>query len=107
MKDRMTVLQEMQQITRTWDGSATSAQEIIGLLKPLVELLATMETIPYTQEEELLMQAAIAKQLEMIAVLKTEKAAIATEMRAINKKASVIENYLYPKNQPTFVNHQL
>lgn len=107
MKNRMAVLQDMQRLINTWDESAQTAPEIIIQLKPLVSVLATMEIIPYTPEEEALMQAAIAKQLAMIAVLKKEKVEIATEMRAMNKKASVIDNYLYPKHKPTFVDHHL
>ena len=107
MDERITRIKEMQKMTANWDGSAEHAQEIIGLLKPLVAYLGTREEIPYLEEEEILLQAVITKQLEMIAVLKAEKSEVAAEMRAMNKKDAVVKNYLYPNRQPTFVNHHV
>ena len=107
MDERRENIQKMHEMIGTWDGSAEHAQEIIGLLKPLVAYLGTREEIPYLEEEEILLQAIITKQQEMIAVLKAEKAEVAAEMRAMNKKDAVVKNYLYPNRQPTFVNHHL
>lgn len=107
MGERIGNIQRMHKITDTWDGSAEHAQEIVGLLKPLIAYLSTMEETSYSQEEKLLLQVVVTKQLEMIAVLKAAKKEVAAEIRAMNKKDAVVKNYLYPNRQPTFVNHHL
>ena len=107
MDERIKRIKEMQKMTANWDGSAAQAQEVISQLKPLVAYLGTMEAVPYSPEEALLLQAIITKQQEMIAVLKVAKTEVAAEMRAMNKKEALVKNYLYPKKQPTFVNHHL
>ena len=77
MGERIGNIQRMHKITDTWDGSTEHAQEIVGLLKPLIAYLSTMEETSYSQEEKLLLQVVVTKQLEMIAVLKVAKKEVA------------------------------
>lgn len=107
MTERMTLLQHLSKRVGEWDGTAGTAAVLIAACKPLVNELATLADRPYTPEEKQMMEAIAFRQGEMIAAIGAEKAAIAAELRALNKKEAVVQNYLYPKRQPIFVNQQL
>lgn len=107
MTERLKVLNNILASVEKWDKTPQHAQVIIESAKPEIARFSEWETIPFTKEETALVNQITVQQRQLIESLKAGKAAVAAEMRSLNKKTALVENYLYPKYPPTFVNQHL
>lgn len=107
MTERLKVLNHILVSVKKWDETPQHAQIIIESVKLEIARFSEWESVSFTKEETALVNQIAVQQRLLIESLKTEKAAVAAEMRALNKKTALVENYLYPKNKPTFVNQHL
>lgn len=107
MTERLKVLNNILVSVENWDKTPQHAQIIIESIKPEIARLSEWESVSFTKEETALVNEITVQQRQLIESLKAEKAALALEMRALNKKTALVENYLYPKHTPTFVNQHL
>lgn len=107
MSKRIEILTGIQEKLHTWDQTAQSAHVIIADTKEFILALKEMQPGAYSKEEILLIETIINQQERLITCIKEEKSKLATEIRAMNKKDTLLDSYLYPKRQPVFLNQQV
>lgn len=107
MSERIKVLNDLLERVEKWDETPQHVPIIIESAKPEIARLSEWESVPFTKEETALVNEITVKQRRLIESLKAGKAALAAEMRTLNRKSALVENYLYPKHTPTFVNQHL
>ncbi|MDE1548290.1 hypothetical protein [Jeotgalibaca caeni] len=111
-EDRTMVIEKMDKLLQSWDGTADSGPVIIEKMKYLLDELQQIQenkgdSIPYSTEEATLLTQIYRTEKLLLFAMRNRKEYLAKEMMGMNKKETLVQNYLYPRKAPVFVNQHL
>ncbi|MFL2104971.1 hypothetical protein [Desemzia sp. FAM 23991] len=108
--DRFEILNLLYQHLTIWDGSSTSANEIIEKNRHLLaELKAVDERLnrqgngKYSKIEHQHVVSIVKAQQELLTVIKQDRTAILEKMKQVNQKDKIVNNYYSSFQQSIFV----
>ena len=106
-KQRLDVLLEMKQLFDSWDGTATNGIKVIEKNKVHIASLQILDSFegvsPFSKPENELLIQVIQKQKLVMYTLRNSKEELLQQAKQVNQKSRIIENYLYMKKTPVFV----
>jgi hypothetical protein len=106
-KERLDGLLEMKQLFDSWDGTATHGIEVIEKNKEHIASLQRFDSVegmsPFSKSENELLIQVIQKQKLVMYTLRNSKEELLQQAKQVNQKSRIIENYLYMKKTPVFV----
>lgn len=111
---RVDLIEMMNEILDSWDGTAETAPQIIEELHGHVEELKTLHPAEddfdrpsYSVRESELLLDIYRKEKLVWHVMKIKKNKLQEEMKGMNHKQKMVHQYLLPQHKPTFVNRGL
>lgn len=111
IQERIELIETLDGILESWDGTAEHGPEIIHELHSHIEQLKFLHPVendfdrpPYNSREAQLLIDIYRKEKLLLYVMKMKKEKLSEGMKQTNNRDRMIHNYLIPQNQPTFVN---
>ncbi|MCA9766042.1 MAG: flagellar cap protein [Carnobacterium sp.] len=111
---RSNLLEIIWQLITSWDGTLEHAliitetnQENIAKWQKLMEQVANETFLPYTDSEIEKQKEATVIQERIIATITSERSVVVSQLKQINKKNKVRDNYVSAKRDPFFIDKGL
>ncbi|SEK21592.1 hypothetical protein SAMN04488700_1192 [Carnobacterium iners] len=111
---RSELLEKMYQVVTSWDGTTQEAlviteknQEILIHWQNMTKQVGNEEFLPYTEIEKEKQTEILSFQQRMIASISNERLVVMSQMKQINQKNKVRDNYVSVKRDSLFIDKGL